>query len=772
MSGKFVWELSGRLKRTDIGASDTEHIVESKEGRRSGRIRTAQTQFIPKELQMNRRDFCELIAAVAGFGVLGANVLKAAPLAVLPIDGEASWAAGANYPNNRAPLGQSRYVKLPLGAIRPSGWLLDQLTLQARGITRHLPELWDVVGESAWKGDAGKNVRDGVFDTNARFVPRWLEGLTTLAGVLHDDDLEALGKPYLEHALSIKDLTSITPSVIAWSWIARSMPQYYELTGDRRAIQVVRTILDYADTVREPENLAVFSSKWSGVLLSSGIWYYNQTGDTEVLALLERCTKRCVDDYTNYFKNFPEDPKAFAEMCDFVPHYCDPRGKPGQPPLKGSPEIGRQGFNTSMAVAYPALHSLISGDQSERESVVDGLANLDAAYGQVGGRWVADNWFVSSDPVRGTELGAIGELLFSLESIIAVMGNVEFADRFEQLIFNAIPGTCTADMWAHQFHQQSNQVLVSVAKRPWNSPGTDATNIYGFKPCFPGPLADLHSPWPRYVASMWMATPDNGLVAMGYGPCRLNAQVGNGVPIELIVETDYPFSDRVRVTVHSKEPVSFPLHFRIPTWSSQAEVSVAGEASPRNPESGKVFKLEREWKNGDEVTLNFNFKVRAEARQNNAVAVAWGPLYFVLRIGEAFEKIPALPVYEANQPPASAPPGCVDWGIAPVTAWNYALSIDRKNPQCEMILNKISSMPFAQKGQPVRAPDATEYLPWQHDVPMLLKMKARLVPQWGMNGANAAPVPMSPVKTNQPETVVELIPYGCSRLRIAEFPTV
>ena len=62
-------------------------------------------------------------------------------------------------------------------------------------------------------------------------------------------------------------------------------------------------------------------------------------------------------------------------------------------------------------------------------------------------------------------------------------------------------------------------------------------------------------------------------------------------------------------------------------------------ATPKPSRSGTVFKIEREWKDGDAVTLNFNFKVRTETRNNNAVAVAWGPLYFVLRIGEAFENI-------------------------------------------------------------------------------------------------------------------------------------
>jgi hypothetical protein len=77
---------------------------------------------------MNRREFCEFIATVAGAGALSSNALAA-----IPLDSEASWPASANYPNNRAPLRQSRYVKLPLGSGRPSGWLLAQLTVQKGG---------------------------------------------------------------------------------------------------------------------------------------------------------------------------------------------------------------------------------------------------------------------------------------------------------------------------------------------------------------------------------------------------------------------------------------------------------------------------------------------------------------------------------------------------------------------------------------------------------------------------------------------------------------
>jgi hypothetical protein len=707
---------------------------------------------------MRRRDFSRLMAASAGLGLLfparsGLGLLSSTPLNRSLEEEATPWPANANYRNNRLPLLPTKYIKFRLGTVRPTGWLLDQLKVQANGLTSHLPTVWGVIADSGWKGDAGRNVTPEC--CTPRFVPRWLEGLTALASVLDDNRLKSLADPYMQYILAVKDLTTVTPSAIAWLHLGRFLPDYYEVTGDVRAIGLARRILDYADSVRNSSDGAVVDPGRLGMLLSFGWWYYNRSGDRDVLALMERCTKRCVEDWKNFFVHFPEDPKYFAHFPDVTAEKSRE-----EPPSEWS----RHGVNVTQAIQYPILYSLMSKDGSESDSVLHGLANLDRGYGQVGARWNADEWLAGTDPTQGTELCDVEELLYSLEKSFEAIGEMDFADRIEQLMFNAFPGTCTADMWAHQYDQQANQVLVSVAKRPWHL-NDDTSNIYGFSPNFPCCLANMHSPWPRYVQSMWMATADNGVVAALYGPCRVQAKVGDGATIEIIEETDYPFSDRVRMTIHSDRPAAFPLYFRIPSWAGRAALSISGEPRPRDPQRGTCFKVERVWKPGDVVTLFFDFKVRTETRRSNAVAIAWGPLYFVLRIGESFEKIPVL----AGAP---TPPGCVNWRVAPTTAWNYALAIDRHHPHCIMTTNRIGAMPFAQKGEPVKLPGADEFTPWQQDVPIVLKVKARRLPEWGMNGANAAAVPVSPVNTNSPETLVELIPYGCSRLRISEFPTV
>ena len=74
-----------------------------------------------------------------------------------------------------------RFWSLPTGAVTPSGWLLDQLHLQAQGLSGHLSHFWADIAESIWIGgsaDGGLHER----------TPYWLNGVVPLSFLLQNAD--------------------------------------------------------------------------------------------------------------------------------------------------------------------------------------------------------------------------------------------------------------------------------------------------------------------------------------------------------------------------------------------------------------------------------------------------------------------------------------------------------------------------------------------------------------------------------------------------------
>jgi hypothetical protein len=616
---------------------------------------------------------------------------------------------------NRPPLAASTFYRMPLTSVKPAGWLKDQLRIQADGITGHLGEFWPDVGpNSAWLGGTGEGWERG---------PYYLDGLLPLAYLLDDPNLIAKVKPWVDWTLDRQRPDgSIGPEKNKDWWpimiMLKVLTQYQEATGDPRVIPVMEKYFAYQSRTLATEPLKSWAIyRWQDELASL-LWLYNRTGDARLLDLAQQLKAQGFD-WRKFYETFPYTGRTASGQTRHDTH----------------------GVNNAMGLKTAALWYLISHDPADRAGAAEAIGVLDKFHGLPNGMFSADEHLAGRNPSQGTELCAVVESMFSLEMNLAVLGDARLGDRLEKLAFNPLPGSQTADQWSHQYDQQPNQALVSLGRRDWTTNGPDS-NLFGLAPNFGCCTANLHQGWPKFTASLWMASADSGLAVGAYGPSEVRTKI-QGVDVVVEEHTEYPFRDKISLTVTPASPIRFPLYLRIPEWTSDA-VIVAGGQSEQGLRPGSYHRIEREWRKGERVEITLPMPVRAVQGFNGSVSVERGPLVYSLRIGEAWSKL------------KQTGPG-TDWEVFPTSPWNYGLRVDLKD----------ASASFQLREQPVTRQPFNNSSP-----PVMLEAKARRLPQWVIVDDSAAAPPQGPVTSRLEDETVTLFPYGAARLRITSFPVL
>ena len=633
------------------------------------------------------------------------------------------------------PLAALAFKPLPLGAIRAQGWLGRQLRIQADGLSGHLDEFWPDIAESQWFGGRAEGWER---------APYWLDGAIPLAWLLDDAALKSRITDRVDYIVAHQrpdgwyspyPTDAVAKRYDMWAILLANkvLAQYHEATGNARVLDAVaRSLRAMYEGLDRTPLYAWGKFRWFEGLVP--VYYvYERRPEPWLLDLARKLRAQGVDYGALYETDDIKVPSPRRGLWKWTKHVV----------------------NAGMAPKAAALSWRLDRRDADRAFARGMIDVLDRYHGQVTGMFSGDECLAGKNPVQGTELCAVVEFMYSLEHLFSTFGDPFFADRLERVAFNALPAAIAPDMWSHQYDQQANQVQCTInPEHGWSSNGPES-NLFGLEPNYGCCTSNMHQGWPKFTSHLWMHTPDGGLVAAAWAPCRVETRVRD-VPVSVTVDTEYPFRESIALAVTAARAARFPLLLRVPAWAEDARVRVGGGAEqPMTP--GTLHRIDREWDGTTSITVRFPMRAAISVRYNEAVAIERGPLVYSLRLGEQWTRV------NADKPHRELPHG--DFEVRPTTPWNYGLVLDERNPASSVRFEErpIGERPFSPEGAGTIAHARGRRIPaWK----VIRGWAGELSPadaQWAD--------PSGPI-SDQPVEEIELLPYGCTNIRITEFPKV
>ncbi|RPD76324.1 hypothetical protein L226DRAFT_533439 [Lentinus tigrinus ALCF2SS1-7] len=625
-----------------------------------------------------------------------------------------------------------KYLSLPLGTIKPAGWLSDQLKVQAAGLAGHEHEFYNYVSDSDWTG--GTSAYSDIEEAGSY----WFNGLVPTGVLAEDAAIKNQTQSFLDYVLDHQDSTGWIGPEVNTTKPRYLWGRYLFLLG---AIQVVEADPSQADRVvgaiwkfvqlantmlnNNNEGLEEWAeARWMEFALTLQWLYENYpNGQEDLLINMMQKLKSTGSPWEDIFAeaNFPKS--ATDGMTS-------PFG-----------DLSWHGVNIAEALKSFAVSYRFTQNSTELDVASAAWDIVFQYHGRPSGSFAADEFLAGLEAVRGSELCMVVETMFSGSYLYQVIGDLKYADRVERITYNALPATLTGNMWSRQYLQQQNQVAAkNMNPDPFPRDGS-YSNVFGLEPNYPCCTVNHPQGWPKFVSNAFVVTSDqSSLVHVYLGPYSVNTTLSDNNHVAVTVDTLYPFSDTLTTTVTADKP--FTYYIRIPSWTSNGTVSVNDSAvqavSPSNGLQSVAVAA-----GTTKITLNLPAEITTEERPHGAIAVHRGALNYAFDI----PRNQTVLAQNAQQPLA------VDLQFDATAAWQYAI-----NP---------STLTFhvgTPEGGKLPSPVFDSGLS-----PFTISVSACPI-NWALAGDTftAAP-PQSPACIGSPVNIT-LSPYGTTRLRISEFP--
>ncbi len=634
---------------------------------------------------------------------------------------------------------------LPLGSVQARGWIRDQLTRSKNGMGGHIDELEPDMIANPYI-NCGTDEKWGAVKAGwgAEISGNFWYGFMMLAFGLNDDELKAKAARWVDGVLknqrpngymgTYTDADNVMDDYNAWGTNGgmKALLAYYEATGRRDVLEAVhRCLLWFCDT-------------WSGdqktlyagqTLVESMAICYLHTGDERLLAFIH-------------------------EYIDFVDRndlYLVSRNAMLSPELVYNSEhaAGYASHLWVFAAAYKA-----DGDRRNLDAVENAVGKLKKkALGFQGGIPCYAEYLGPVYSSVETEYCAFAFLEAALIHTAEASGDPGYIDLVERIVFNGAQGARKKDEKAIAYMSSANQLYAT------SQSGIHHGDLQEYAPVYPTSCCPVTSCWvvPDYLRSLAMQGED-GYYFAAYGPAEIRC--GGFTVTE---ETEYPFRDTIRFRITADATVRTALHFRIPGWCKAAVLTVNGEAVPAEAAAGTYLPVEREWRDGDTVELRLPMEVvirrldDSEMCARYPMALEYGPLLFSLQLPEVWKAVP-------GRPRTPLPEGWSWWDVTPDMKWDDRGDIYEQNGLRRFNISWNVAIDENLKPEDVKVELCGGGYVWE-DPRVKLRLPAyKALYAFQPYTRRTVELYSGPIDVYGDSFEIELVPYGCTALRITYIP--
>jgi len=538
----------------------------------------------------------------------------------------------------------SAFRPLPLGAVRPRGWMLAQLRRDLdQGFAARLDRLTPHAAHDLWR-ERIPSSDDPRAWWDAETRGNWLWGYVMMAHLAGEPAHVARTTRLTDGLLAAQDADGYLgiygsgeryrhadgENGELWAQSRALLPLLarYEATGEAAVLAAVRRAADLTlrrYTAANPcfrrgarrERDALTGLTHGLCWLDALEWLHGATGD----GAYAEAGVRLYEEFSA-MAPFPNDDLA-------LPNLADPRA-----------HFGGHAVHTAEHLRALVWTSGLAPGRVPPAAVETALRRL-RLNTLPSGALIGDEGIHGLPvPEAGYEYCTLAELAFSLARAAQQLGRADLGDWLETLVCNAAQGARMPDGRALGYLSSDTRLSATAGRRDSHSGGAPGRR-FKYSPthddvaccCNPNAVRLL----PQFIAGLW-AKPagEDGLAAVAYGPCEVRASVA-GVAVTIAEDTAYPFGDAVEFTVTPERPAEFTLLLRRPAWDGAMDVEGAGVAAEG------WHRIRRVWAPGDRVRVTFDWRVRAEPYANGEVAVHRGPLQYALPLRHRLDVIRRYP---------------------------------------------------------------------------------------------------------------------------------